>query len=151
MRATIHEQPVSTWCADLVDALVEKIREPAGGGAHVIEVVPLWGAFARAPEFPSALREGAVGPAVDLGPAAWWTDASEDDDHDRWVGEVIETIRRIGPAAGGRHPSSVGATLDQDGVRHLYGDRFERLRQLKRHWDPDNRFRGSHNIPPAER
>ena len=48
------------------------------------------------------------------------------------------------------HPNVIGADLDPDGVAAIYGDRYERLRSLKRRWDPDNVFRGSHNIPPAE-
>ncbi|MFB9279475.1 FAD-binding oxidoreductase [Cohnella cellulosilytica] len=33
-------------------------------------------------------------------------------------------------------------------VRHAFGGNFERLRELKRQWDPDNRFRHNHNIDP---
>ena len=149
MRATIDDQPVHELGAGLVQALVDKIREPAGGGLHAIEIVPLRGALARAPEFPSALREAEQEPGVGLGPAAWWEDASEDPLHDRWVAEVIEIIRRIGPTTEGQHPSGVGVTLDLRGVERMYGDRIGRLRELKRQWDPDNLFPGNHNIPPA--
>jgi FAD/FMN-containing dehydrogenase len=35
-------------------------------------------------------------------------------------------------------------------VRAAYGDsNFERLRQLKQRYDPNNMFRFNHNIPPA--
>jgi hypothetical protein len=35
-------------------------------------------------------------------------------------------------------------------VRAAYGDdRFDRLRALKREWDPENFFRLNQNIPPA--
>ena len=38
-----------------------------------------------------------------------------------------------------------------DRVRAAYGDAiFERLRQAKRRYDPDNLFRINHNVPPAE-
>jgi FAD/FMN-containing dehydrogenase len=35
-------------------------------------------------------------------------------------------------------------------VRASYGDHFERLREIKRKYDPDNLFRVNQNIPPAE-
>jgi FAD/FMN-containing dehydrogenase len=37
-----------------------------------------------------------------------------------------------------------------DAVRDAYpASSYERLRELKRRYDPDNVFRANHNIPPA--
>jgi Berberine and berberine like len=44
-------------------------------------------------------------------------------------------------------------SLDEDEghcVQEAYGPNWERLRQLKRRWDPANFFRCNQNIPPAE-
>jgi FAD/FMN-containing dehydrogenase len=150
MRATINEQAVGAFNDDLVDGLVSKIREPAGSGSRFVEFVPRTGALRRAPRYPCALRETAEAPSWGIGPGCWWEHASEDATHDRWVRDVMETVRRIGPAIDRPHPGSVGAALDEEGVRRMYGDRFDRLRELKRAWDPDNVFAGAHNIPPAE-
>jgi FAD/FMN-containing dehydrogenase len=38
----------------------------------------------------------------------------------------------------------------EDRVREAYGaEKYDRLKQLKRRWDPDNLFRRNQNIPPA--
>lgn len=150
MRAAMDEQSVGELGDELVGALVDKVREPAGGGAHAVELVPRTGAMCRAPRYPSALRESAEAPTWGIGPTAFWDDVSEDADHVGWVSEAVHTVRRVGPVRGTEHPGSVGNTRDLDGLRGLYGDRLNRLRELKRRWDPDNVFAGSHNIPPAE-
>ena len=82
-------------------------------------------------------------------PLCFWQDESEDELHLRWTANVHDDICRIGPAVDRARPNTVAVPLDLDGVARLYGDRFERLRELKRQWDPDNVFAGSHNIPPA--
>jgi FAD/FMN-containing dehydrogenase len=39
---------------------------------------------------------------------------------------------------------------DADAIRGAYpAATYARLRELKRRYDPDNVFRGNHNIPPA--
>jgi len=67
------------------------------------------------------------------------------------------------PGPDGRPPLSrgvrrpVGGYLDYgasdeplERVRAAYGEaKFERLRQVKRRFDPHNLFRYNHNIPPA--
>ena len=38
----------------------------------------------------------------------------------------------------------------QDRVREAYGgEKYDRLRKLKREYDPDNLFRLNQNVPPA--
>jgi len=149
-RATIDQQSVSAISDELIDALVEKIREPAGTGARFIELLTSRGALGRAPEFPSALREKAVGPTWMINPGCWWLDAAEDAGHLQWVEDVVQTTRQIAPTRCGQHPNTVSVTHDLDGVRQMYGDRFDRLQALKTQWDPDNMFRGNHNIPPSD-
>jgi FAD/FMN-containing dehydrogenase len=148
-RTISHEQPVTALSDDLLDAFATRIREPAGSGTRNIEINPRLGAFGRAPEFPSALREAAEEPTWMTTPIVWWDDASEDESHVQWTEDVFEDIWRIGPAVDRAAPNTVAVPLDLDGVARLYGDRFERLRELKRQWDPDNVFAGNHNIPPA--
>jgi FAD/FMN-containing dehydrogenase len=150
-RTVSHEQPVTALSDELLDAFVARIREPAGSGRRNIEINPRLGAFGRAPESPSALRETGEEPTWMTVPIVWWDEPSEDDAHVEWTEAVFEDICRIGPAVDRAAPNTVAVPLDLDGVARLYGDRFERLRELKRQWDPDNVFHGSHNIPPAAR
>jgi FAD/FMN-containing dehydrogenase len=50
-------------------------------------------------------------------------------------------------ATGGVYVNLLG-TDEGDRVRSAYGDNYERLVEIKRRWDPDNVFRGNHNIEP---
>jgi len=81
---------------------------------------------------------------------ATWEDAATDAAHIAWA--------RCTPAALGERWASGGGYLNYgapdepiERVRAAYGDpKFERLRQVKRRYDPHNLFRFNHNIPPAE-
>jgi len=148
-RTEMNEQPVTDFGDELLDTFIARVREPAGTGRRGIEMFPRLGALGRAPELPSALRETGEEPTWMVVPGCWWDDPSEDDAHLRWIDAVGEDIRRIGPVADRARPNTVTRALDLEGLHWLYGDRLARLRELKRRWDPDNAFRGSHNIPPA--
>lgn len=149
-RTELNEQPVTEVGDELLEAFVARVREPAGTGRRGIEMFPRLGALNRAPEFPSALRETGEEPTWMVVPGCWWDDPAEDAGHLAWIDAVNEDIRRIGPVADRARPNTVTRPLDLEGLHWLYGDRLARLRELKRRWDPDNAFRGSHNIPPAD-
>jgi FAD/FMN-containing dehydrogenase len=79
--------------------------------------------------------------------AAMYADPDEKETHDAWVGGLADSLGKNG--AGGY----VGFMGDEDEetLRAAYpGGTWERLRGLKRRYDPDNIFRLNHNIPPAE-
>jgi FAD/FMN-containing dehydrogenase len=73
-------------------------------------------------------------------------DPSEAPTHEAWVAEVAAGLRDgdaasyVNFVAGGAQP-----------VRDSYpGATWDRLREIKRRYDPSNFFRGNQNIPPAE-
>jgi FAD/FMN-containing dehydrogenase len=63
-----------------------------------------------------------------------------------WVRETWATVE---PATSGAYVNFLAGD-DADRVRSAYDDDvWDRLREVKRAWDPDNVFRINHNIPPA--
>ncbi|HKH40265.1 MAG TPA: FAD-binding oxidoreductase [Solirubrobacterales bacterium] len=79
--------------------------------------------------------------------AAMYVDPGEKDAHDAWVAGLADALGKDG--AGG-YVGFLGEE-DEDTVRAAYpGGTWDRLRELKRRYDPDNLFRLNHNIPPAQ-
>lgn len=75
-----------------------------------------------------------------------WTDPGDDADIMRWAREAH---RAMAPHATGGVYVNMLAEDEADRVGAAYGGNYERLARLKRKWDPENVFRGNHNIPPA--
>ena len=76
-----------------------------------------------------------------------WTDPGDDADIMRWAREVH---RAMAPHATGGIYVNMLAEDEADRVGAAYGANYERLARLKRLWDPQNLFRGNHNIRPAD-
>jgi FAD/FMN-containing dehydrogenase len=81
---------------------------------------------------------------------ATWEDAAGDADHIAWARRTAAALQKRSASGGGY--LNYGAPDEPiERVRAAYGDaNFERLRQVKRRYDPHNLFRFNHNIPPAE-
>lgn len=86
-------------------------------------------------------------------PIACWDDPADTERERGWVDRFTEACA---PAAtGGLYLNFEPGTAESD-VRAGFGDtKYARLAALKQEWDPDNIFRGNHNIaptgPPAQR
>jgi FAD/FMN-containing dehydrogenase len=79
--------------------------------------------------------------------AAMYMDPAEREAHDTWVSGLADALGKDG--AGG-YVGFLGEE-DEATIRAAYpGPTWDRLRALKRRYDPDNLFRLNHNIPPAE-
>jgi FAD/FMN-containing dehydrogenase len=75
-----------------------------------------------------------------------YPDAAEMATHDGWVNDVADALDRDG--AGG-YVGFLG-NEDEPTIRAAYpGETWNRLRELKGRYDPDNLFRLNHNIPPG--
>ncbi|MGH3507859.1 MAG: BBE domain-containing protein, partial [Nocardioidaceae bacterium] len=128
---------------DLPDGAVDALLEHSIGDHGVAASLQAYGgAIAEVPDEESAFAHR--GTALEYVGAARWT--SPDDDADR-----IALARGF---AAGLTPFATGAYVnalsdDVDGVRRAYGvEKLERLRDVKRAWDPDNVFHLNQNIAP---
>lgn len=75
-----------------------------------------------------------------------WPDAADDAANIRWTRETFAALRpSLRP---GRWMNYLGDDQGDDAIRDAYGANFERLRSVKRRYDPDNVFRLNQNIAP---
>ncbi len=77
-------------------------------------------------------------------PIACWEAPADDDRHLAWVNEVTEAMQPF--TTGGVY---LNFMADEDRVEAGYGtEKYRRLGELKRRYDPDNVFRFNQNIAP---
>jgi FAD/FMN-containing dehydrogenase len=75
-----------------------------------------------------------------------WTDPAETEANVAWSRETFEAMR---PYFGrGRWLNYLDDDQAEDAIRAAYGPNYDRLREVKRRYDPDNVFHLNHNIAP---
>jgi FAD/FMN-containing dehydrogenase len=78
-----------------------------------------------------------------------WEDPAQDSGQIDWVRRFAGALTPGSPGAG--YVNYMNADEPRDRVRLAYGDvKFDRLRQIKKRYDPDNVFRFNQNISPAD-
>jgi hypothetical protein len=128
---------------DLIGLTAEQFLESDMSGGVLFE--PLHGVAARVPAEATAFagRE-----------AHWnatfiniWTDPADDE---REIATARSYSRSLAPwAHGGGYLNYASEAASADGLETEFGaERLERLRAVKRRYDPDNAFRFNHNIVP---
>jgi len=128
-----------------VDVLVEHATRPASPLTQTVMIAG-GGAIARVPEDATAFGQRTA--PFSMHYLSMWADAADDVPN-------IEHNRRM---SGALKPWTTGRTylnfLGDEGIGRVaaaYGpDKYARLQQLKRVWDPDNVFRHNQNIAPAD-
>ena len=109
-----------------------------------VQLRVLGGAVARVPNDATAFAHRDAGLFVNV--QAIYGDPGEKATHDAWVNGLTNSLGKNG--AGG-YVGFLGEE-DEATVRAAYpGATWDRLRDLKTRYDPDNLFRLNHNIPPA--
>jgi len=74
-----------------------------------------------------------------------WLDAADDDKNITWTRNFWKEIE---PLTNGVYVNHLGSD-DDPRVANAYGPNFERLKTIKKKYDPDNFFRMNNNIKPA--
>jgi FAD/FMN-containing dehydrogenase len=138
----------SNFFADSLDtAAAEAILEQlpkSTAPMRAVQLRVLGGAYARVPNDATAFAHRDRGLFVNA--VAMYMDGAGKDDHDAWVNETANAVGKRG--VGGY----VGFLGDEDDatVRAAYpGATWDRLREIKRRYDPGNLFHLNHNIPPG--
>jgi FAD/FMN-containing dehydrogenase len=125
------------------EAILEQLPQSAAL-MKAVQLRVLGGVLARVPNDATAFAHRDRRLFVNV--AAMYADAAERESHDTWVARLADSLGKDG--AGGY----VGFLGDEDesAIRAAYpGSTWDRLRQLKGRYDPDNLFRLNHNIPPG--
>ena len=98
-------------------------------------------------------RVGATETAVPHRDQGWnllipsvWTDPADTEANIAWSRQTFAAVR---PHLGtGRWLNYLGDDQAEDAIRAAYGPNYDRLREVKRRYDPDNVFHLNHNIAP---
>jgi FAD/FMN-containing dehydrogenase len=75
-----------------------------------------------------------------------WTDPADTDANIAWTRETFGALRPH--FASRRWLNYLGDDQGDDAIRAAYGPNYERLRDIKGRYDPDNVFHLNHNIAP---
>ena len=75
-----------------------------------------------------------------------WTDPTTTDANIEWTRETFAALRPH--LATRRWLNYLGDDQADDAIRDAYGPNYDRLREVKRQYDPDNVFHLNHNIVP---
>ena len=111
-----------------------------------VQLRVLGGALARVPNDATAFAHRDRGLFVNI--AAMYMDPGEKDTHDAWVAGLADSL---GKGEAGGYVGFLGEE-DEGTVRAAYpGPTWDRLRELKRRYDPDNLFRLNHKHPAGGR
>lgn len=133
---------------DAIDATVEHSRAYPGvlGGGILLE--PFYGAPSRVPNDAMAFNQRDA--RFNVSALGVWEAAEADEAGIRWAREYAEKTAPLSTTGAGYVNYST-ETAAPDRVASFWGpQKFQRLRAIKRAYDPANLFRFNQNIPPAD-
>jgi FAD/FMN-containing dehydrogenase len=126
----------------VLDAFVAHVEHVPGESS--ISITTLGGAIGRVPDDAMAYS-GRTSP-FDVAPDTSWSDPALDEANAEWTRQAMAIVEP--DLLPGRYINEL-SDAGPEVTRASYGDeKLERLRALKRAWDPTNVFRLNHNIAP---
>jgi hypothetical protein len=137
---------ISALPDELIEFAVEHFarrRSPLGS----VQLEPLQGQARRVPDESTAFANRQA--AFNMSGMSIWEAPDDDDEQIAWARAFGEGV---GPysSRGGGYLNYMGSDEPLERVEAAFGaEKFARLRELKRDFDPDNIFRQNQNIPPA--
>jgi FAD/FMN-containing dehydrogenase len=147
-RIGLHRYWRSAFAEDLSDGLLDIVVEAAGSFTSPLSGLLFFymhGAAVRVP--PAETAFAARCPQWDIDVVGQWENATDSTRHIQWVRDGWGQMEPLMEDRG-----YINHIAEEDGVekvRASYGSNFDRLRQLKAKYDPNNLFRLNPNIPPA--
>ena len=130
---------------DLIDAMVEGARTVSSPRSEIL-LFPMGGAIARVTAETTAFGDRTAPWAVWI--ASQWTDPVEDELHRDWTRGYSDSLAPW--TTGAVYVNAIGGDVTEARKLAAYGGpaKYERLRELKRTWDPDNLFHRNANVAP---
>jgi FAD/FMN-containing dehydrogenase len=136
---------------ELSDEVIERLVEHAAAAPSPHSTIDVWyqgGAMARIDDDATAFANR--GEAYLLGIEANWEAKSTSEENLAWVSETFADLRSF--SEGGVYLNFPGFLEEGEQLlREGYGGNYERLREIKSHYDPTNFFRLNANIEPMSR
>lgn len=130
---------------EAVDVLVERATKPVSPLTQII-LIPGGGAIARVAD--DAMAFGNRQDAFNIHYLGMWADPAADEENIAWTKGLSAAMK---PWTTGRVYLNFLADEGQSRIEAGFGpEKYARLRELKRKWDPQNLFRHNQNIPPAD-
>jgi len=134
---------------ELSDEVIDVVAEYAALQPSPLSTIDVWlmgGALREEPAGGSAYSGRSAGYLVN--PEADWDDPADDEANLAWARQLIKALE----------PYTVGNYLNfpgmlEEGEAQLqasFGSHYERLVDVKTHWDPENVFRLNHNVKPKQ-
>jgi FAD/FMN-containing dehydrogenase len=129
---------------DGAEAILESLPQSTAA-MSAVQLRVLGGAVSRIPNDATAFAHRDRGLFINV--VAMYAEGDEKATNDAWVDRIAAALDR---GSDGGYVGFLGDE-DQSTIRAAYPRRtWERLRDLKRRYDPDNLFRLNHNIPPTQ-